>query len=430
MPVAATSGSPFSPSEGGKGLGDRGDDADAPEIAPSYFAADPIPDDDEAEDYGFPPIGDDDAPDDLFDAPVPARSSLIAATATETTTAPVAEPLTDAEPVAAETDEWKLFADDPQPGPGLFDDAPAPVAKLEPPPIPTPPEPENGVLQGDPRFPTSRERTPHPPALSLGNAEETAIARAIQEIPVPPETPTVPAPVAYSTSDEADDGEPPVTIAQVRQVWAAFMSRTERISQGTYRSLKMAQAEPTQVVGRTVIITFHNRQWYEMLDDNPKVQAFIKRLLAHVMGRETLGVRLELDPTMSAPPRRTRVSESRDNKKRYDRIAAITANDAVPSAYTEVTPTPAPFGFSGGQSVAPAAKAPAPSPSAFATPVPAPVPRERPTLNREAAPETPYQARQDAPPLTVSAADRRAVALAEPLVQEVLSVFGGDVVFD
>jgi hypothetical protein len=111
------------------------------------------------------------------------------------------------------------------------------------------------------------------------------------------------------------------------------MSRTERISQGTYRSLKMANAEPTQVVGRTVIITFHNRQWYEMLDDNPKVQAFIKKLLAHVLHGKGIGVRLELDPTMAVPPRRTRVAESRDNKKRYDRIAAITAQDPPPALY-------------------------------------------------------------------------------------------------
>ncbi|MBC7805598.1 MAG: hypothetical protein H7145_05550, partial [Akkermansiaceae bacterium] len=401
--------------------------SDVAEVAPSYFAADPIPDDDEIEDYGFPPIGDDDAPDDLSDTPTFVKS-VVATAAAVATADPVAEPVAEAEP-PADTDEWKLFADDPQPGPGLFDDASVPVAKLEPPPTPTPPEPGTGETQNDPRFPTSRERTQQPPALSLENAEEIAVARGIQAIPVPAQT--VPARVASSISDEGDDGGPPVTIAQVRQVWATFLSRTERISQGTYRSLKMAQAEPTQVVGRVVIITFHNRQWYEMLDDNPKVQAFIKKLLAHVLQREAIGVRLELDPTMVVQPRRTRVSESRDNKKRYDRIAAITAQDTVVPAYTEVTPTPAPFGFSGGQS-APATTSPAPLPaaaSAYGNLAPAPLPRERPSFSRESAPETPYRAQPDAP-LSMSATDKRAIALAEPLVQEVLTVFGGDIVLD
>ncbi|MBC8136065.1 MAG: hypothetical protein H8F28_09290, partial [Fibrella sp.] len=393
----------------------------------AYFAADPIPNDDEIEDYGFAPITDDDAPDDLFEATVPTKSALATAAVA------VAEPVVEAEPTVAaiaepEVEEWKLFADDPQPGPGLFDDAPAVVANGEPPPTPTPPEPEAGGVQSDPRFPTLRERNPHPPALSLENAEETAIARAIQEIPVP--APTAPAPVVSSTSDEEiDNGEPPVTIAQVRQAWATFMSRTERISQGTYRSLKMAQAEPTQVVGRVVIITFHNRQWYEMLDDNPKVQAFIKKLLAHVMGREAIGVRLELDPTMVVQPRRTRVAESRDVKKRYDRMAAITAQDNVAPAYTEVTPTPAPFGFNPGQGAAAPSPAPASVISAYGNLATTPVPRERPAFSRESAPEIPYRVQSDVP-ASVSATDRRAIALAEPLVQEVLTVFGGDIVFD
>ncbi len=393
-------------------------------VEAAYFAPDPAPAD-EIDEYDFAPLSDDDAPDDDF-LPVASvkRSSVIPfATPVPESVPLVVEPGSPAEPVE---EEWKLFADDPQPGPGLFDEVPA---RESPPPEPDPPQ-SVAQNQGDAEtsFPTSRERIQQPPALSLENAEEL-LARH----PVPLKTLTeledlVPA--VFSTYEpEVVTNEPPVTLAQVRQVWQTFLTRTERISQGTYQSLKMAKAEPTQVIGNVVIITFHTRQWYEMLDGNPKVQAFVKKLLAHVMGREAVGVRLELDPTQAAPSRRTRAMESRDNKKRYDRIAAITASDPVP-AYTLVTPTPAPASFSDGGYGARTEPPPQIVPSAWheaAPPVLAA--RERPAMVRETTPALAIAPTPE-PRQPLSASDKRSQALADPLVQEVLTVFGGDIVTD
>ena len=382
-------------------------------ITPDFFAADALAEDDDAVEY---------EPDDI--EPIVAAAPEIIAPVTFPVAASIAEtfaPIGDAD-APAEPDGWQLFDDTPQAGPDLFEvmaaAPPAPVAKPpEPPPPPVPEEtaaPTVPAAEKEPSFPTPRKGNQQPPAPFLENVEE------------PPTHPPATPPAASSTYEEQYAGEPAVTLAQVQAVWQKFLDQTQRISHGTWIRLK--EAQPTHVVGHTVVITLYSRAGFEMLDENPKALAFIKKLLARMLGREGVGAKLELDPTQAIPPNRSRRVESPAPKKRYDRFAAIDALDLGASVPVYGTPAPPTFGGGIGMPRSEATKPAAPPAPAYGNFAVAPMRRPETT---DAAPRPAPRAEVAPAPLPAALpSDRRARALAEPLVQEALTIFGGDIVVD
>ncbi|MBC8141178.1 MAG: DNA polymerase III subunit gamma/tau [Armatimonadetes bacterium] len=380
-----------------------------PSVDAAYFAPDPVPDDeielldniaDESDENDFAPIGDGDAPDDSDYAPAYVAK---AETLPEPIT-PVEEPTV--EPVTETGEDWKLFDETPQAGPDLFEASAEPFAppKAEAVVVP-PPSPPDHALSREPDSPPfpPRERPANLPALSPVNVEQA---------PNPP-TPAVSVSSTFE-QEEANSNEPSITLGQVKAAWGNFLRQTERYSRMTFMYLQ--QAEPTQVAGgRTVVLTIHHRPYYEMLSDKPKAQAFIKKVFGKVLGRESVGLRLELHDSQALPPRRLRVES--DKIRRYDRIAALDAMDApapdpngTPTYPAPPTPVPqagASFGWSGGKLEA-----------AMVAVATAPVLREAFVPAEPTAP---------APP---SGEARKQIALAEPMVQEILQHFGGDIVWD
>ncbi len=203
-------------------------------------------------------------------------------------------------------------------------------------------------------------------------------------------------PVVSGERDPAPAAEGGFTVERVLQVWPRFLQDAERISKQA--AVMMASSVPTGAAGTVVTITFTTRANYEMMSF-PKKQEFVRKLLARCLDVDNVRVNFVLDTTVSPPKptRRPRASRERDL------VAAL--DQPPPSDGFDELVTPRAY----------------PAPSAFA---PAPPGREK-----RAAPEAP------APSHTASGADdaasaARAAAMNEPLVQEALSIFGGEIVDD
>jgi len=249
--------------------------------------------------------------------------------------------------------------------------------------------------------------------------------------------------------DEAASGGPPLILDEVIRAWPQFLSVTQRHSKQT--AVMMEAAMPVAVSGGTVTLAFAKRSNLEIMNQPKKVE-FVRKVLALVLRRDAVAVKFVLDDAVTPAPTR---SSSSEKKRVRDPLAELLEmsgpGTALPAPEGPAgrggggpfgLPAPADdfgLGFSGGSGYGaharalPAATYPPPAPrqdSGITTASNAPA---RDFAREAPAPAWPPREREPAAPLPAAgsggaaAAHRQAAALDDPLVQEVLSVFGGEV---
>ncbi len=249
-------------------------------------------------------------------------------------------------------------------------------------------------------------------AAVLSPSPRTEITDYVPPVPVQKPSAAVTARSSGSDGQENFASVPGLTVEKVVQVWPRFLQAAERISKRA--SVMLSSAAPTDVSGKTITITFAGRANYEMMS-MPTQQKFVRELLARCLGIDSVQVSYALNTNAPPPPiaaPRTKVRRERDLTAAMD---GVFADDGMAADHSE------PVGASAFT---------APPASAFAVPG-SPPPPPRPS----ARPEPTAQA---APPMVATAAvtDKaesysappHAAALEDPLVQEALSIFGGELV--
>ena len=232
----------------------------------------------------------------------------------------------------------------------------------------------------------------------------------------------------------AQEGEnspaPRYTLEDVQRAWPTFLSRAGEASKRA--SVMMSAAMPTAVEGPTIVFAFSAQAPFEMMNQ-PKGQEFVRKLLAMVLGAgESVPVRFELhvEETMAMkferaaekprvrhdPLSRLRALESADTLPPAPEIPQVVAERQAP---WPARPSPEPVRTEPVRAAAPIPKAP---PASSVTPVGAANP---------VGAVNPWSVRHDgAAAQDPALAARRDAALAEPLVQDALSIFGGDIVVE
>ena len=199
-----------------------------------------------------------------------------------------------------------------------------------------------------------------------------------------------------------------ITLEQVERVWPRFLRDAEHLSKRA--AVMLQSAVPTGTSGKMVTLTFTTSANHDMMS-MPKQQEFVRKLLARCLGVDSVQVRYVLNAQAPVPPPAPRGGTAR----RGDLLDSLDALDEAPPMMHD--------GFD-----EPSAPPPAP-PSRFAAAPAAPplVPASRP------APEPVKNAGapSGSPAANGSKAEAaRAAALEDPLVQEALSIFGGEIVND
>jgi len=184
----------------------------------------------------------------------------------------------------------------------------------------------------------------------------------------------------------------------------------------------MASPSPTWLEGRTRVRTFSAPSSHGMMN-KPKQLEFVRKLLAMVLNSgDSVPVRLELreeDSTLAM--RFERPAEK--VKVRHDPLEKLKAlrNGEV------ITPAPA-IRYESSAPVQQPTRAAEPRPSSY-TPRPEPAP-----VAPVAAAPNPWAIRHDEPSRgpkeDPEVKARKETALAEPLVQDALEVFGGEIIVD
>jgi DNA polymerase-3 subunit gamma/tau len=245
--------------------------------------------------------------------------------------------------------------------------------------------------------------------------------------------------------EEPDDGIQ-LEIRQVQQVWNRFLTDAGKISKQT--EVMMSKAYPTEAEGKKVTITFSERMHYERMNEPSKLQ-FVRKLLARCLNIENVVARFVLDENVAPAPVRARSGEKKALKR--DPLAELLALDTVP----EIPSAPSDgFGGDSWASLPPPAQIPVPpQPKAvYEQPV---IVRDDFSTARNAEPDPSrsgrsssgsnggsgtggdrsvslaagYTAVDNGNSKSDAAAEaRRAVALENPLVQETLQIFGGEIV--
>jgi DNA polymerase-3 subunit gamma/tau len=197
---------------------------------------------------------------------------------------------------------------------------------------------------------------------------------------------------------------PPYTLDDINRAWPRFLQEARRISMRS--SVMMEKAYPSGIEGTAIVITFTARANHDMMSQ-PKQQEFVRTLLALCLGRgkKPVPVRFVLaaDATIDRGVEREIVRHDPRAK-----LEALAENGV------------------GQESVAFAAPPTHYAPAPVYTPPPRPVPVEQDDL--EPPPPVPLQKRgQNA---NNRAQEQHAKAMADPFVQEILQVFGGEVIVE
>ena len=408
-------------------------------------------------------------------APPPVAASVVAAPTPAVAAAPVAAPADDAlTPAyfgADETDDEDDYdpsdADDPD---ALLSDLAdeddedtstppaamlAPVATVAAPPVAAPAfvdaplfpdddEDETGALAGG----LEAEPVDDSPGL-FDDEPEVALIPVI----APTLATSASAPAVAEVADE-DTSEPlapavaDFALHDVEAVWPDFLQKAGVVSKKT--QTMMLRAFPS-FVGRdgTVEITFRDRPNHDIMSQ-PKSQEFVRELLKRCLGVNRVGVRFTLDSSAApAPPARPAGADAKKKITR-DPFAALDALDSPPREDNYAVSRPASdssWGYGSGSTqngsgyplpAAPVAPPPPPA-SSFATapasprPVPPPMRSASPASNGygngngSSASHWSGDATADTRPVAASTRDK---ALAQPLVQDILSAFGGEIIED
>lgn len=443
---------------------------DAPNAAQQFATAPIVFSTASATPAASPPV----APPQPVARPVAAPATIAAPPAPQPV--PVAEPQQHAAPAVEDRENESLpvgfFADTDVPPGDEDDDEDADysadtfvVADIEDEPA-APPPPAVAAVVGEPL--TAKpfeddepEAIPEPVDDSPGLFDEPELISAAAPVSAPPPPLRTPpaAPVdadqelaavmrpgresggaaAKSGNDgkSGDDDEPDLfSIEKVRQTWPRFLREAERVSKKT--AVMMQAALPTEVRGKTVTIAFTNRMSYAMMEP-PEKKEFVRKLLALCLEARSLAVRFEMDEGVAPLPS----SASRQKKApARDPLAEL---EMGLSSGTEPDDG---FGSrksgSGGNN-----GAPPPVPASFAPAAPK-FGSARPE-NEMAAPPASFPTdfssgggdgsgaagrrgrSNTAAPVAVAGAEEAsatAAAMEDPLVQETLSIFGGEIVND
>jgi DNA polymerase-3 subunit gamma/tau len=389
------------------------------EIPSGFFADDATDDEDDyvpPSDEDVPPAPDEDEEPDLFAAPPPASAEAAP---------PVqrygAEGLTGGEGDEDGVDE---NAEPPYEGPGLFDEDDSDERG---------PDSGNGG-PGDepltPRTPVASGPNGVTPPVSAPPAGPVAVSPGATATVVA--APPVPEPAKRPAPPPVEEEQPSLfDLDAVYKAWGRFLQEARRISKRT--EMMMVTARPIDVQNNIVVIAFNSRMGLDIMSQ-PKQQEFVRKLLSKCLGIERAGVRFTLADNVPPPPQRVekKIKSERDPLKELEAldINLPSTSGGTGSSYEEyLPPVPAPRGI------------PVPP---NAQPVFA-VSSARPPAERERAEYPSYTPPPSGdPPWMRSAPGRgtlpdaedpaiaaiREKALANPLVQDVLQVFGGEIVVD
>jgi DNA polymerase-3 subunit gamma/tau len=296
-------------------------------------------------------------------------------------------------------------------------------------------DPLTGDLFGDasPTVPTSPVAVTEPDAAALDSYEpdDADAPDLFDDEPLFEPVAAAPVPVvaaAPAPPEPEPEEEPPHTpefsLEDVMRAWGEFLRKAGGVSMRT-KTLMMS-AHPTDVVRDTVEISFRERASYDMMNQ-PKSNEFVRELLKRCLGAKHLIVHFRLDDNVAPAPARkttTKKKVERDPIKALDFLE----EPGSPGGGKEDDV----FGGGGNGKGYAAHEAP----SSYTAPPPAPRPEPAPprrdysgergiaTYADDAAPASPALATSTAAPGTEA---RRVAALDVPLVQETLSVFGGEI---
>jgi DNA polymerase-3 subunit gamma/tau len=339
--------------------------------------------------------------------------------------------------------------DDPGPteppyeGPGLFDDLddsepaplPATVAAATPPaavikPVALPITPEEDDDEEDISEPLAE------PPLVAATIDVAPVAAVVTQEPPVVATPPAPTPAPQPEPEPEDDETPDgVTLDRVWQLWGHFLRDAEKISMKA--KILLADAQPAEVLGKTIVIAFPQRMNFDMMEA-PDKREFVRKLLARTLGVEAGRIAVKFILSDGAPPPPPR----QKTKKKIERnpIAEIDLLDQI--SHEPARPyQPSNGGYNGngnsnghnnghGGGYSPPAYSPPPPPQASTYAYSAPPPPEdtgfAPPPSRDWG--APAVGNGKAPIPAYSSGKHPLED--HPLVQEARSLFGGDIVED
>lgn len=297
----------------------------------------------------------------------------------------------------------------------LFDDTPPVLAA-----VPTPTDEPASQVEMEPSLWDDAPPVGPPPAPDSTPAMDVAPVVAVAPVPRAIEVPATPITLAPAVAEPIDEVEEEltrstVTLEQVERIWPMFLEKARSVSKMT--ETHMLQARPTHVVNGTVHVSFRARSPLDMMSD-PKRQDFVRELLKRCLGVERLSIKFTLgEGAAPLPPK----AGPKEKKRERDPFAELDAME-VPASASRVREE----SYDEQDFRTPARSVPAPRP--------AEPPREARTPHAPGAvppPESGYLAGSAIPaPRVVNAESARTAALDDPLVQAVLSTFGGEIVSD
>jgi DNA polymerase III subunit gamma/tau len=227
----------------------------------------------------------------------------------------------------------------------------------------------------------------------------------------------------------ADTEAPGYTIADINRAWPRFLAEAERISKRA--AVMMNKAYPSSVEGNTIVITFNARANHDMMSQ-PKQIEFVRSLLAVCLGRgkKLVPVRFVLAPDASVDRKVERAIVRHDPRAQIDALAEADSplNSPPPPAFAP----PPPSGYEAVPRYTPPVSQMPQNPQD-------PQSVQKNETFRDKAATNPYNrdnpVGEPAPaPLQKQAsnADKKAqekiaLALEDAFVQEILTVFGGEV---
>ena len=343
-----------------------------------------------------------------------------------------------------QTEETDAEAEPVDDGPSLFEELPnstppflAPVSA--PAPVSHAADDTLSLLDGEPE--AGLEETPAP--LTAAAPSEPEVYQKAE----PAE--------AIAAPSEPDEPEvPSVTLDEVMRAWPEFLRKAGMVSKKT--EFMMVTARPVSADKSGIEIAFGSRANFEIMN-TPVAQGFVRNVLLRCLGASHIAVRFVLDESAPAEPKRAPAKEKKTVRDPLAELDALeksennahngfgkhnawgNTDNGSNGAGAPVHHSPPAYGFPGGggngssdagdYAPPPPRREPAPfAPSAsFGTAENAP--RRRPDADFATAPA--YRA---APVAAAAggardgeASARHALLLENSLVQDVLSVFGGEI---
>ena len=356
-----------------------------------------------------------------------------------------------------EADEEPEPVDD---GPSLFDELPNATPAFLPPlqtPAPTAAAPVAALAFAEPEPDAAPESAPFFTISAEEQSEpDAAEAEAATALPDEPELPAV-------------------SLDEVMRAWPEFLRKAGMVSKKT--EMMMVTSRPVSVDKSGIEIAFSSRANFEIMN-TPVAQGFVRNVLGRALGVSSIAVRFVLDENVPAEPKRMQTKEKKTVRDPLAELDALEKHENNAHNGTNRQDTwgsgangasgyarqnngaahhaPPAYGFSGGNNGSESGGFSAPPPRReLVRPPPPPsfgtaqnAPRRRP--DDDFAPPPAYAAYNgygsnngglnSAPsaPLALVGSDsksaetsaRHALMLENALVQDVLSVFGGELTDD